>query len=96
VRAYFGERDELYERRSPLVHCGAGDLPILIVIAEYENPLLDVYALEMAYRWSLARRKAPNLLRMSGHNHMSIVAHFNTAEEALGRRIAAFCRSVPA
>ena len=25
-----------------------------------------------------------------GHNHMSIVAHFNTAEETLGRQILAF------
>ena len=44
----------------------------------------------MAYQLSLARKQAPRYLRMQGHNHMSIVAHFNSGEEVLGREILDF------
>jgi hypothetical protein len=33
---------------------------------------------------------------MRGHNHMSIVAHFNTGEDSLGREILAFFAEVQA
>jgi len=95
VRAYFGKDAECYERRSPVTHCDTCRLPVLIVIAEHENPLLDVYGLEMAFRLGKARRKAPGLLWVKGHNHMSVVAHFNTAEEYLGREILEFFASIP-
>ena len=84
VKAYFGDDLATYEARSPVNFGGEGNLPVFIVNAEYENPLLDVYGLELAYRVSVARRKAPRYLRLARHNHMSIVAHFNTEEETLG------------
>jgi hypothetical protein len=52
-----------------------------------------VYGLEFAHRLAQARGRAPRVLQMPGHNHMSIVAHFNTAEDTLGREIVAFFRS---
>ena len=36
------------------------------------------------------RRRAPRYLRLTRHNHMSIVAHFNTEEDILGREILDF------
>ena len=93
VRAYFGKDAELHARRSPVTHCASCKLPVFIVIAEYENPLLDVYGLEMAHGLGEATGRAPRLLWMKGHNHMSVVAHFNTGEEYLGREILAFFES---
>jgi len=90
VKAYFGDDFTCYERRSPVNFGSYSDLPVFIVNAEYENPLLDVYSLELAYRISVAQRKAPRYLRLTRHNHMSIVAHFNTDEEILGREIVDF------
>jgi acetyl esterase len=90
VRAYFGNDAALYGQRSPVSHAACSQLPVFIVTAEFENPLLDVYGLEMAYQLSLARRQAPRHLRMRGHNHMSVVAHFNSGEEVLGREILDF------
>lgn len=90
VRAYFGDDPARYEQRSPVSHAASGRLPVFIVTTEFENPLLDVYGLEMAYQLSLARRQAPRYRQMRGHNHMSVVAHFNSGEDALGREIVDF------
>jgi acetyl esterase/lipase len=96
VRAYFGEDPSRYALRSPMAYAACSDVPVLVVNAQYENPLLDVYGLEFAFRVAQARRCAPHYLSMRGHNHVSIVAHFNTEEDTLGREIVAFFQvSVP-
>ncbi len=92
VRAYFGDDSALHDARSPLTHAAESPLPVMIAIAEFENPLLDLYGLELAQRIAVVRRRAPRFLRMTGHNHTSIMAHFNTVEEALGREIVDFTR----
>jgi acetyl esterase/lipase len=90
VRAYFGNDETQYEQRSPVSHAAHSKLPVFIVTTEFENPLLDVYGLEMACQISLARRQAPRYRQMRSHNHMSVVAHFNSGEEDLGREILDF------
>ncbi len=95
VRAYFGDDPALHDARSPVSHTARCDLPVLVAAAEFENPLLDVYALEFAHRLASARGYAPQYVQMMGHNHMSIVAHFNSDEEALGRIILEFFDRVP-
>ena len=69
-----------------MTHAAVSVLPVMIAIAEFENPLLDVYGLELAHRIAAARRRAPRFMRLAGHNHISLVAHFNTVEDTLGRR----------
>lgn len=90
VRAYFGTDEARYQALSPVTHCAASALPVFIAVAEHENPLLDVYGLEAAWRLGEARGSAPRFLTMMEHNHMSIVAHFDTGEDVLGREILAF------
>jgi len=96
VRAYFGENGARYEERSPVTHVHRTPLPFLVAIAEFENPYLDVYGVEFAYRCAAARGRSPDVVRLLGHNHTSMVAHFNTGEEVLGRRILDFMRSCAA
>lgn len=93
VRAYFGADAAAYERCSPMTYAAQSAIPAFIAIAEFENPLLDLYGLEFAHRLAVARRRAPPFVRMVGHNHMSIVAHFNTDEDVLGRQLIAFFES---
>jgi len=90
VRAYFGYDESLYEARSPVTYAAKLDVPVFIAVAEHENPLLDVYGAEFLHRVSAARGRAPRFTRLTGHNHISIVAHFNTEEEDLGREILEF------
>jgi len=90
VKAYWGDDPMAYDLRSPVTFAGESDLPVMLVNAEFENPLLDIYGMEAAWRIALARRRAPRYVRLTGHNHISIVAHFNTGEEILGREILDF------
>lgn len=90
VAAYAGNDPMALERRSPVNHVAHCRWPVLLAIAEYENRYLDAYGLEFASRLGIERGQAPRLVQMPGHNHTSMVAHFNTDEEWLGRQILDF------
>ncbi len=93
VRAYFGDDESRYEARSPLMFADRSALPVMIAIAEFENPLLDVYGAEFLWRLAVARGRTPRFVRLTGHNHISIVAHFSTSEDFLGQEILDFIAS---
>ncbi len=90
VEAYYGTDSSLFEERSALHLAGKDSVPTFIAIAEYENPLLDVYCLELAHRLGTANGKAPRFMQLWGHNHTSIIAHLNTAEDVLGKALVEF------
>ena len=93
VEAYYGTDSSLVEERSALHLAGKDSVPTFIAIAEYENPLLDVYCLELAHRLGTANGKAPRFMQLWGHNHTSIIAHLNTAEDVLGNALLEFVRN---
>lgn len=93
VQAYFGDDASTYALRSPATHAAHCDLPVMVVIAEYENPYLDLYGVAFVQSLCDARGKVPRFLQMRKHNHTSIVAHFDSGEELLGREIMAFMRT---
>ncbi len=93
VKAYFGDSRAVYDSRSPVNYSELCNLPALIAIAEYENPYLDVYGAEMFYRMSVARKRAPRFIQVAGHNHTSIVAHLNTADESFGLELLDFIKN---
>jgi acetyl esterase len=93
VEAYYGEDASVYDDVSPVTHIAADSPPTFIAFAEYENPLIDVYCLELAYRLAHTLRRAPPVMRLAGHNHTSVIAHVNTAEDRLGEGMRAFVAS---
>ena len=93
VRAYFGDDESRYEARSPVTYAAASPLPVFLAIAEYENPLLDVYGAEALHRIAVTRGRAPRFLRLPRHNHISIVAHVNTEDDILGSEMRDFFAS---
>lgn len=95
VRTYFGADEACYTERSPLTHAAQNSVPTMIAIAEYENRFLDDYGAAFFLGLLRQRGTAPRFVQMRGHNHTSIVAHFNSGEEWLGREILAFMASVP-
>ncbi len=90
VRAYFGDDTTRYEALAPMAYAHHLKMPVFIASAQYENPLLDVYALEFAHRIALAHRVAPRHMTIADHNHVSIMAHFNSGEQLLGEQILDF------
>lgn len=92
VEAYFGTNSDLMAQGSVVNHVNLDSVPTMISIAEYENPLIDVYCLELAYKLSLVKSLAPRTVWLGGHNHNSSIAHLNTADERLGNEILDFIR----
>lgn len=92
VIACFGNDPASMEEGSVVNHAAADVVPTLIAIAQWENPLLDIYGMELAHRLAAAKRRAPRVVWLAGHNHSSSIAHFNTADELLGRQILDFIR----
>lgn len=90
VEAYYGNDPKFLDDCSPVSHIDAKSLPTFVAWGEYENPLIDVYCAELAYRLAAAKRKSPPVVYMKGHNHTSMIAHLNTAEDTLGRAIREF------
>lgn len=93
VRAYFGDDESLYAQRAPGNHAGQASAPLMIVNAQYENPYLDLYGAQFFHELGRARRCMPRFVQMPRHNHTSLVAHFNSGEEFLGREILRFMRA---
>ena len=91
VEAYYGSDAALFEERSA-VHHADPRVPTFIAIAQYENPLLDVYCIELAHVLARRQGRAPRFMQLWGHNHTSIIAHINTAEDALGAALVEFVR----
>jgi acetyl esterase/lipase len=96
VAAYCGDDPAMLDRMSAVSHAGHLRYPVLVAFAEFENRHLDTYALEYAHTLSSRHGKAPRVIQVPGHNHTSIVAHFNTGEETLGCEILSFIESVAA
>ena len=99
VRAYFGDDAALYAERSPLTHAEHIDVPLMVVVAEHENPYLDAYGAAFFERVAQARQRtgrparAPRFVQMLRHNHTSVVAHFDSGETLLGDAMRDFFRA---
>jgi acetyl esterase len=90
VAEYYGSNAAVYDDVSPVSHVDGQSPPTFIACAEFENPLIDVYCFELAHRLAAAKGKAPPFLWLKGHNHSSIIGHFNTAEDVLGQACLSF------
>lgn len=91
VDAYYGTSDPaLLDDASPVSHVTAGSVPTFVAWGEYENPLIDKHCAELVFRLAQAKRRTPPLMWLKGHTHTSTIAHFNTAEDDLGRAILDF------
>jgi acetyl esterase len=93
MQAYFGDDPAQYPNRSPITHIGdSAKMPVFLVIAEYDNPGLDVRGAELLTALCQRDGTCPRFLRLAGHNHLSEVAAFNTPDEQLGREVLDFMR----
>ena len=89
VRAYYPSADAMAEG-SAVNHVGEHAPPTMFAVAQYENPLIDVHCAELFHRVAQVRRRAPRFVWLPRHNHTSIVAHFNTADDLLGQHVLQF------
>jgi acetyl esterase len=91
MQAYFGDDASQYAARSPINHIRDGArVPVFVVVAEYDNPGLDVRGAELLAALCERDGACPRFVRLRGHNHLSEVLAFNTPDDWLGREILDF------
>ncbi len=91
VVAYYGTDDPaVLDDVSPVTHVDPDSVATFVAWGEFENPLLDRHCAELVFRLAEAKRRAPPMMWLRGHNHTSTIAHINTAEDELGQAILDF------
>jgi acetyl esterase len=90
VEDYYGADPQVLDRLSPVTKVSSSSVATFIAFAEFENPLIDIYCLELAHRLAAVKGRSPPVMRMLRHNHTSMIGQFNTAEDALGSAIRQF------
>ena len=94
--AYFGGDKSAYAARSPLTHAakaGGTQLPLLLSVAEYDPGYLAAPTYELALALTQRDGKSPHVAYFSGHNHVSTVMSFGTAQDDVGAAIRGFIAS---
>lgn len=95
VESYYGTDSTAYEAASSVSHIGPDSVRTFIAWGEFENPLIDVYCAELLYRLAVAKNSTPPSLWLAGHNHTSMIAHLNTADQRLENAIVRFIEDRP-
>ncbi len=95
--AYFGADKSTYAARSPITQAAkhsAGGLPLLLSVAEYDPASLVTPTYELAAALTNRDGKSPHMAWFSGHNHVSTVMSFGTAQDDVGTAIRAYIAGV--
>jgi acetyl esterase len=93
--AYFGADKSTYPARSPLTHIAKGPrIPMLLSVAEYDPGMLAEPTWELAQALTKRDGKSPHVAYFAGHNHVSTVMSFGTAQDDVGSVIRGFVASV--
>jgi acetyl esterase/lipase len=90
IAAYFGSDASKFEDRSPLTHVGAETIPLLLTVAEFDPGVLAAPTFQLADAITQKTGKAPRVLWLKGHNHVSTVLSFDSGDDAFGREILDF------
>jgi acetyl esterase/lipase len=94
VRAYFGDNPNQYGEMSVVNQVQDGPvIPTYIVIAEFDNPGLDVSGAELFAALCHRDGRCPKFSRLLHHNHLSMNYSFNSPDERLGRSVLDFIRT---
>jgi triacylglycerol lipase len=90
--AYFGSDSSLYEARSPITHVHPTNVPLLLMVCEFDPPHLASPTFELAARLTDANSRSPQLCWLAGHNHVSNVLSIGTADDVAANLVANFLK----
>jgi len=92
--AYFGSDAAQYGDRSPITHVENSKLPMLLTVAEFDPAMLASPTYLLAEAITRRDGKAPEVVWLKGHNHVSTVLSFGTADDLFGRKVVAFAKDI--
>ena len=91
--AYFGSDTEGASRKSFLNALAITDVPLLVVLAEFDPRDFQRQAVELNGAYVAQHQRWPRFVQLAGHNHLSTVFGLNAPGDRLGPHILAFVRS---
>ncbi|MBT9371184.1 alpha/beta hydrolase [Rhizobium sp. CSW-27] len=91
-KVYYGEDASQYPRMSIIRHVGGRKLPVFMAVAENDMPSIQRQNKRLLDALFERDGKLPVYKTALGHNHISIIEHFGTADESLGPDILEFMR----
>ncbi|WP_084683180.1 alpha/beta hydrolase [Neorhizobium vignae] len=91
-KVYYGEDASKYPAMSIIRHVGDRKLPLFLGVAENDMPSIQRQNKRLVDALFARDGRLPNYVTALGHNHISIIEHFGTADESLGPGILEFIR----
>lgn len=91
-KVYYGDDASKYPDMSIIRHIGDRKLPIFLAVAEKDMPSIQEQNKRLVDALFSRDGKLPNYKTALGHNHISIIEHFGTADESLGPDLLQFIR----
>jgi acetyl esterase len=90
---YYGTDASKYGQMSILHHLKGCNVPIFILVAEYDPPDFDAAAVKLVNALWEEKGVFPFFKKVCCHNHISEILQFNTDDPTIGPDILAFIRS---
>jgi triacylglycerol lipase len=94
--AYFGEDQSKWAAASSLPGLVETEVPLLIVVAEYDPPTFEIQALELVAKLTAKNGELPRFVRLMGNNHFTAGLNLGTADDYLARQIQRFVKDAAA
>lgn len=91
-KVYYGEDASKYPGMSIIRHVTDRKLPIFLAVGENDMPSIQRQNKRLVDALFARDGKLPNYKTALGHNHISIIEHFGTADESLGPDMLEFIR----
>jgi dipeptidyl aminopeptidase/acylaminoacyl peptidase len=90
--AYFGSDPSQYVARSPITHVHRSQIPFLLTVSEFDPPFLASPTFELGARLTNENGRAPQLLWLAGHNHVSSVLSIGTPDNEVANLMSGFLK----
>jgi triacylglycerol lipase len=93
---YFGADASLRAEQSPAHFIAAAPkIPMMVMFAQYDPPFMQLASMEVIQRLCARDQNCPTIVQIPGHNHLSEIFHFDTADDSGARESLDFIHREP-
>jgi len=90
--AYYGEDRALWAERLPINNIEGRKIPLFVINAEYDRTSMAQESISLIQAICERDDRCPDHKQIPGHNHYSMMYHFNTADDSIAADILEFIR----
>ncbi len=90
--AYYGEDRALWAERLPINNIEGRKIPLFVINAEYDRTSMAQESITLIQAICERDDRCPDHKQIPGHNHYSMMYHFNTADDSIAADILEFIR----